>query len=78
MKMLNSKNNSNKYKSKITKSLIVTYDDSNLQLLDLTYFKTIGINLEKHYQMLGKIILEEFVKNKKFNFIVWIPKKYAK
>lgn len=65
-------------KSKIAKSLIVTYDESDLQLLDMNNFKNIGINFEKDYQILGKIILEKFVKNKTFNFTVWIPKKYAR
>ena len=64
--------------NKIARSLIVTYSDSDLQLLDLNNFKNIGIDFKNDYQILGEVILEKFVKNRKFNFIVWVPKKYAK
>ena len=60
-------------KKKIQESLIITYDDKNLQLLDIENLFEIGIDLDKDYKLLGKIILEKYTKNKKFNFKVWMP-----
>ena len=58
---------------KIQQSLIITYDDENLQLLNIENLYEIGIDLDKDYKLLGRIILEKYTKNKKFNFKVWMP-----